>query len=93
MISKKLLFIISLFGVFILVFMLNFFGDEEVSGRVEKIEYGNNKISIFLENSDKEFIVFSSEILDFGDGDLIVIRFTKGDALDNQRVVNKITLK
>ncbi len=96
--NKKVILILSLFGVLTLIFLLNFFGDEEISGVIKKIEYGNNKISIFLDNSNTEFIVFSQSILEIREGEKATIKFKRDNEAtgakesQNQGIVSKIIL-
>ncbi len=89
---KNILFILSLLGILLLLFLLNFFGDNAISGYVKKIEYGNNKISLFLEDSNTEFIVFSNIILNIREGEKITINFKKEEGISNQGIVSKIII-
>lgn len=67
----ELFFLLSVFGIFLLIFFSNF-SFEKVSGRVEKIYYKNGAISIFLEGGD-EIILFTEKILNLKEGEEIIV--------------------
>jgi DNA/RNA endonuclease YhcR with UshA esterase domain len=71
---KKILFISSILGILSLTLISQTI-QKEMEGIVEKITYSENKITITLENSQKNLIIFENKILNLKRGDKI---FYKG---------------
>ena len=61
---KKIFFILSLLSILLLLFLTQLNQEPIIQGKIKSIQYGNNKISVYLENSTTEIIIFTNKILD-----------------------------
>tara|TARA_Y100000310_G_C20656328_1_gene802169 strand:- start:319 stop:603 length:285 start_codon:yes stop_codon:yes gene_type:complete len=71
--KQKLFFILSILGILILLFLTTT-TKPIIQGKVESINYGNNKITLQLENHNQEIILFSNQILNLQQGQDISIQ-------------------
>lgn len=71
--KQKLFFILSIIGILILLFLTTT-SKPIIQGTIKEIKYGNNKITIQLENHNQEIILFSNKILNLQAGQNISIQ-------------------
>ena len=67
---KKVFFAITIISILILLILTNL-EKQTIQGKISEIKYGNNKISIYIENSSTEIIIFTNKILNLKKGDKI----------------------
>ena len=70
--KQKLFFILSIIGILILLFLATT-SKPIIQGTVSSIQYGNNKITIYLENQDQQIILFTNQLLNLNKGQQITI--------------------
>ncbi len=65
-----LLDIIILFTIFVGILSINI--NDRIEGNIKSVDYGNNKITIYLNNKENPIIVFENSILNLKNGDTII---------------------
>jgi hypothetical protein len=60
---KKLLFIISIFLIFILILLSTSINPLQYSGIIEKTNYNQDSISFYLKNLSIQFIIFTNKFI------------------------------
>jgi hypothetical protein len=80
---QKPLFIASLIGVLILLAISHFSTPLTIQGKIQSIKYGNNRITIKLNNTPEQIVIFENEILPIKSGDQVYIE-GKQDTYKNQ---------
>ncbi len=87
---KKILFIFSILGILSLI-LISQTVQKEMEGVIEKIIYSENKITITLENSQENLIIFEDKILNLKKGDKIFYKGKKEIYKNNSQIlVNSI---
>ena len=89
---EKILFFLSIIGILILTFISQTTATKYI-GTIESIYSSNNKITIQIENSSTELILFETNSINLKKGDIIKFQ-GKRDIYKNkeQIIANKITL-
>ena len=82
----KILFLLSLIGVFILL-ILSQNQKPIIHGKIQKINYGNNKISIFLQNNQIEIVLFTNQILNLQKDQQINVYGYEEKYKDKQQII------
>jgi len=87
---EKIFFILSLFGILLLIF-LSQTTPPTYEGKIESIQSSNNKIIIELENSSTELIIFDTSFIDLKKGNIVKFQ-GRQDIYKNQSqiIINKI---
>ncbi len=87
----KILFVLSLLGILFLL-LFSKISQKEQMGTIESIQYSENKITIYLENSEIPLIIFDNKILTLKKGDKIKF-IGKDDLYKNkpQIIVDRIS--
>ena len=67
---QKTIFLISLFGILLLIFLTQTTKQTQI-GTIKSIQYSNNKITIQLENNSVELILFDTTNINLSKGDTI----------------------
>ncbi|MBT3397388.1 hypothetical protein HOA55_00065 [archaeon] len=88
---QKSLFIATIIGILILLAISQFSSQITIQGKIQSIKYGNNKITIKLNNTPEQIIIFENKILPLKSGDQVHIE-GKQDTYKNQSqiIVDKI---
>ena len=90
---KKIIFILSLIGIILLIFLAQ---NSRITftGKIASIKYSENKIVISLENFEKKLILFDTSTLDLKKGNIIEFQ-GRQDIYKNeeQLIVDKISLQ
>lgn len=81
----KIIFILTLFGIIILLFLTNF-NKPIASGKISSIAYKDNKTIITIENETAKIIVYNKTELDLRKKDYIFI-FGKITEYENQNFI------
>ena len=85
--KTKFLFLISLIGTLILLFLSQTSHQITITGNIESIKYGNNIITIKLENVEQNILIFENEILKLRPQDEVAI---KGKKKNKEILADKI---
>ncbi len=83
--------LISILSLIFIVSLLSINSNSSYKGQIRKITYNKNIIYISLKNHDTEFILFTNELLNITQNDVVTI-FGTEEIYKNQRqiVVNKM---
>ena len=60
---KKLFFFLSLIGILVLLLISTTIKPPTITGKIKTITYGNNKITLQIENNNIGIIIFTNKIL------------------------------
>jgi len=82
--SSKMI-ILSLVGILTLIFLST--QQESFTGKIQKIQYKENRIILCIENTSSEFIVFSERFLNIKNGDIIEIYGRKDNYRGKPQVI------
>ncbi len=66
---KKILFILSLIGILLLIFLTQ--TKQTQAGIIKSVQISNNRITLHLENNSIELILFDTSYLHLKKGDII----------------------
>jgi hypothetical protein len=61
--KQKIFLILSIMGILILLLISQNLNQPALRGKISEIKYENNRISIKIENSEKEIILFTNKFL------------------------------
>ncbi|MFH1451568.1 MAG: hypothetical protein ABIF88_00135 [archaeon] len=88
--TSKILFIISTLGILFLLLVAQT-TQKTHTGKITKIQYSTNKITLTLENYNETLILFDNKILDLKEGDKISFK-GRPEIYQNQSqiIVNEI---
>ena len=67
---QKILFILSLIGILLLIFLAQTTKQTQ-TGIISSVQYSSNKITLHLENNSLELILFDTSYLNLKKGDII----------------------
>jgi DNA/RNA endonuclease YhcR with UshA esterase domain len=87
---KNILLLLSLLSILILIFLSQTITNKE-TGKISKIEYSDNKITIILEDKEEKLIIFDNSFLDLKKGNEISFEGKK-DIYKNEKqiIIEKI---
>jgi DNA/RNA endonuclease YhcR with UshA esterase domain len=89
--KQKILFLIIITLLFINLIALDL-SQTKTSGKIKKIQYSTNKITITLTTSQTPYIIFTNKILNIKEKDHIIITGQKSSYKNQpQIIINKIT--
>lgn len=84
--SQKIIFISTLFGVFLLI-ILSQTTTQTQAGTIKSIQYSNNKITIYLENESIELVLFGMDSIDLKKGNIIEFQGKRDIYRGNEQII------
>ena len=84
---QKIFFLLSIISILILLFIAQAPQQPLAQGKLKSIKYGNNKISLKIENIPEEIILFENKIIPIRPNDYLTIHGRKDTFMNKTQII------